>query len=133
MSNSKVITRTHEPSKPLDLTFQTVDGVEAKFYFHEKIPGVTLLDLMSKMEAEASGAPKAIAEFIQQSLLDEENLEAWNAYASDPRNQISLDVLSEIVTWLAEKYSGIESPVNPTGQAGATDLATGYSPQPAAG
>lgn len=135
MSNQKVISRRPmaTPADPLQLSFQGVDGIEATFTFHHQIPGTTLLDLMSKMEAEASGAPKAIADFISTSLIDDENREAWAAYANEPRNEISLAVLSEIVTWLAEKYSNIESPVNPTGLAGATGPAIDSSLQPVSG
>jgi hypothetical protein len=133
MSN-KVISRQQNevPGEPHVLTFNNpaTGQIEAAFRFLPEIPGLVLLDLLGSMEQESAGSAKAIAAFIEDSLISDEEREAWKAYANKPENKITLGVLSEIVTWLAEKYSGIESPVeNPTGPAGATTAHTGLPQQ----
>lgn len=148
MSNSKVITRSTDvkPADPLTLTFQDHEGKSETFTFVGEIPGIRLLDFMAHMEAEANtGAPKAIRDLINQSLWDDAERERWNEFANDFKNLITIEVLTEMVTWLAEKYTNVQSPqpTNPTpapavapsaaGAAGATEAPSALSAQSAAG
>lgn len=136
MSNKKVIARQSEATadKPLKLEFQESDGSVKKFLFVHEIPGVILLDFVAEMDsASNTGAARVIKDFINTSLLDDEQRESWAAYAREPKNRITLEVMSEMVTWLAEKYSNLESETDPTGQAGVTTAHSGSSPQSATG
>lgn len=92
---------TYQPTEEHSIDFP--DGTE--FHLEKSVPGAVLLDFISGADSED---PAAMAKTVQ-SLLDEaiaeDEREAFNAYIRDKKNNVTLDVLSEIAGFAAEVLS----------------------------
>lgn len=69
------------------------------FTAHGSLPGAVLLDYIEASEEQNSAA--GIRSYLQLSMTAEE-YERFDAYTRDPENDVDLETLSEIVSFLIE-------------------------------
>lgn len=70
-----------------------------------ELQGKTFLDMVTSSASEDPAVSSAVTMNFFQSVLFEESLERFNALISDKEKIVSLDTLTEIVSWLIEEYT----------------------------
>lgn len=82
------------------------DLLDETFTAVPKIPGITLLEFIASGEGEDSGGAvaKGILDYLRSSMKKEE-YKRFHDFVSDPENEIEIDTLSEIVSYLIEQQS----------------------------
>lgn len=93
-----------------DLEPITFDLGEETFTCHAAIQGKVILDIMrlaADGDEETRGVMMAISvlDFFEK-VMPEEEYERLGKLMEDPKQIVELDVLSEIMSWLIEEYSG---------------------------
>lgn len=76
-------------------------------------PGAVLLDFVAntRIDDPSTGA-KATLDLLREAIIPERR-EEWDAYIRDPANNVDLDVLTDVATWLAEEYTA-DRPTQPS-------------------
>lgn len=78
---------------------------EEKFEAYPKISGITLLEFIGSGDGESgSSTAKGILDYLKASMKKPEYAR-FHAYVSDPENEIEIETLSEIVSFLIEEQS----------------------------
>lgn len=76
-----------------------------EFFCYPEMPGKTLLEFVSignsEDPAEAAGA---INQFFKKVLV-EESYERFDQLAQDPNRLVSVQTLTEVISWLVEAYT----------------------------
>lgn len=88
----------------------TFDLGEETFTCHAAIQGKVILDIM-KLAAEGDEETRGVMMAISvldffEKVMPEEEYERLGKLMEDPKQIVELDVLSEIMSWLIEEYSG---------------------------
>ena len=100
-------------SKKTFTTYQPTEQVEfdindQTFHCVPMLPGATLLDFMSAADPDhPNEMAKAVRTLLKQAVVEEER-EAFEAFITDPANAVSVDILSEIAGYVADKLSGVD-------------------------
>lgn len=77
-----------------------------EFYCRPAVQGKTMLQLVQNSNSEDGAAmAKIVDEFFATALMPE-SLEKFNALLADPDKIVTVDTLTEIVSWLVEEYTG---------------------------
>jgi hypothetical protein len=109
---TKTFIAKRSPAEPLTFTVEThgvtEDGTEETrrhdFRARPTIPGLTLMKFMARME-QGTDVAGAILDFTYRVLLPEDR-ERFDLVFEDPDWVIDSDVLSQVITGLAEEYGG---------------------------
>lgn len=79
--------------------------LEETFEAYPKISGVTLLEFIASGDAESgSSTAKGILDYLKASMKKSEYAR-FHAFVADPENDVELETLSEIVSFLIEEQS----------------------------
>lgn len=75
------------------------------FEAYPKIAGVTLLEFIASGDSESGGSTaQGILDYLKASMKKEE-YKRFHAFVADPENEIEIDTLSEIVSFLIEEQA----------------------------
>ena len=93
-----------------DLEPITFDLGDEMFHCHAAVQGKVILDIMkaaSEGDEETRGMMMAISllDFFEK-VMPEEEYQRLGTLMEDPKRIVKLEVLSEIMAWLMEEYSG---------------------------
>jgi hypothetical protein len=95
------------PAEPVTFDMESPDGSRKITVRCKPVAGSLFLDFMSRAESMENFAAMAIAvKDILNAAIADEDIEAFWAFADDPANGVTLDVLSEISGFLAESFAG---------------------------
>ena len=83
------------------ISFELLDET---FEAYGSIPGAVLLDFIGSSDENSSATARGIGEYLKAALPKDE-YERFNAFTRDPENNIELEVLSEIVSYLIEEQT----------------------------
>jgi len=84
------------------------------FHALPNLPGAVLLDFVASADDDnAAAMVKAMTQLINQSIVPEE-LEAWQAFVREPANNVTIELIMEVASYLAEEYTG--RPTQPSEQ-----------------
>ena len=89
------------------------------FTCRSSLQGKFLLDLVAETNSEDPAAGAAVMQKFFDTVLVDDSRERFNALAEDPDRIISVEVLSDITSWLVEQYSARPtqpSEILPSGQ-----------------
>jgi hypothetical protein len=82
------------------------EGTTRSFKLNPSIPGKLILDFMFVSGTDDSNElAKAINTVLDNAIVDEDK-EAWNEFISEPKNGVTITVLSEIVGYVTSTLSG---------------------------
>lgn len=107
-------TKTFTTYKPTEDNFIELDdfsGETHAFKLAEAIPGQVILDFMSVSSTEDPSKLAGVINTVIDLAIVEDDKAAWKAFSADPRNGVTVEVLSEIVGHAISVMSG-----NPQGQ-----------------
>ena len=77
-----------------------------EFQCRPAVQGKTMLQLVQNSNSEDGAAmAKIVDEFFATALLPD-SLERFNTLLADPDKIVTVDTLTEIVSWLVEEYTG---------------------------
>lgn len=93
---------TYTPTEQHQIDFP--DGTV--FNMNPSIPGDVLLDFISGANTEDPAAMALTVRALLNTAIVAEELDAWHAYIRDPKNNVTLEILSEIAGFAAEVLSG---------------------------
>jgi len=91
--------------------YQKTDDIEfdvngTTFRCIPMLPGVTLLEFTSTLdEGNPSAMASSVIKLLDTAIVAEQH-EEWHAFASDPANGVTMDLLGEIAGYLVEEYVG---------------------------
>lgn len=102
---TKVFT-TYKPSEEQAIELPDIDGNPHTFKLNPALPGRVILDFMFVSGSNDSSAlSKAIQDVLDKAIVDEDK-EAWVAFSDNPRNGVTISVLSEVVGHITSVLSG---------------------------
>lgn len=81
-------------------------GTAVVFKMKPSIPGAILLDFISGANTEDPGAMARTVNNLLNAAIADEDAERWAAFIRDPKNDVTLEVLSEIAGYASEILSG---------------------------
>jgi hypothetical protein len=97
---------TYKPTEDNFIELADHEGTTHKFKLNPSLPGKVILDFMFVSGANDSGElAKAINTVLDKAIVSEEK-EAWNAFSEDPKNGVTISVLSEVVGHITSVLSG---------------------------
>lgn len=88
-------------AKAAPITFE-LEGEE--FQAYGSIPGAILLDFISSSDENSSATARGITDYLAVAMPTAE-FARFDAFIRDPENNIELEVLSEIVSYLIEEQT----------------------------
>ena len=97
---------TYRPTEDNFIELEDFNGATHTFKLAPAIPGQVILDFMSVSQTED---PAKLAEIINTVLdlaIVEDDKAAWDEFSVDPRNGVTVEVLSEIVGHVVAVLSG---------------------------
>ncbi len=97
---------TYHPSEENFISLDDHEDTTQTFKLNPSIPGQVILDFMA---ASGTEDPSKLAEIINTVLdlaIVEDQKAAWNAFSIDPRNGVTVEVLSEVVGHVVSVLSG---------------------------
>lgn len=102
---TKVFT-TYKPTEEQFIELSDVDGNTHKFKLNPALPGRVILDFMFVSGSEDSSAlANAINTVLDKAIVDDDK-EAWKEFSEDPKNGVTISVLSEVVGHVTSVLSG---------------------------
>ncbi len=102
---------TYQPTEDQFIELADNEGVTHSFKLNPSLPGKVILDFMFVSGTDnANALAKAIQDVLDKAIVEEDK-EAWAAFNEDPKNGVTVSVLSEIVGHITSVLSG-----NPRGQ-----------------
>lgn len=102
---TKVFT-TYQPTEDQFIELADHTGATHKFKLNPALPGKVILDFMFASGADdSSKLAEAINNVIDNAIVEEEK-EAWAAFSEDPKNGVTIAVLSEVVGHITSVLSG---------------------------
>lgn len=97
---------TYKPDEDQSISLDDHEGNTHTFRLNPSLPGVVILDFMFVSGSNDSSAlAKAISTVLDKAIVAEEK-EAWEAFIGDPRNGVTISVLSEVVGHITSVLSG---------------------------
>lgn len=97
---------TYKPSEDQFIELDDYEGNTQKFKLNPALPGKVILDFMfisgSEDSAKLAGAIKTV---LDKAIVNDDK-ERWNEFIDDPRNAVTVSVLSEIVGYVTSVLSG---------------------------
>lgn len=97
---------TYRKTETPEFDIQDPEGVTTTFRMKPSVPGAVLLDFLSGANADDPAAMARTVNSLLVSSIHEDDLEKWQDYIHNPRNEVTLDVLSEIAGYASEVLSG---------------------------
>jgi len=76
-----------------------------EFHCAPALQGKVLLGFVAESQSENSATQAAIIEKFFEKVLVEESLERFNALQESKDKIVSVDTLSEIISWVVEQYT----------------------------
>ena len=102
---SKTFT-TYRPEEDQYIELQSHEGDTHGFKLNPSLPGKLILDFMFVSGTDdTSELAKAITTVLDKAIVDEDK-ERWNEFINDPKNGVTISVLSEIVGHVTAVLSG---------------------------
>lgn len=102
-------TKTFHTYKPTEEQFIELDDPEGtlhKFKLTPSLPGTLILDFMFVSGSDdSSKLSEAIKNVIDNAIVEEDK-EAWKQFSGDPKNGVTISVLSELVGYVTSVLSG---------------------------
>lgn len=97
---------TYRPDEDQFIELDDHEGNTHTFKLNPSLPGKVILDFMFVSGSDDSGAlSKAINDVLDKGIVDEDK-EAWKAFTEEPKNGVTITVLSEIVGHITAVLSG---------------------------
>lgn len=101
--------RSFAPKQTVELEPLTFDLLDGKHEFECKpvLQGAIILDFVASSEGEATSGAAHLLEFIHKALLTDDDRLKFDAVirSEDPDDNIEIEELTNIVTWLVEEYT----------------------------
>lgn len=97
---------TYKPTEDNFIELDDFNGATHTFKLTPSIPGQVILDFMAVSQTED---PAKLAEIINTVLdlaIVEDDKAAWNEFSTEPKNGVTVDVLSEVVGYVVSVLSG---------------------------
>lgn len=102
---NKVFT-SYRPEEEHSISLEDSEGVTHTFRLNPSLPGRLILDFMFVSGTDDTGQlAKAINTVLDKAVVDEDK-EAWNAFIDEPKNGVTISVLSEVVGHVVSVLSG---------------------------
>lgn len=102
---SKTFT-TYKPEEEHFIELEDHKGDVQRFKLNPSLPGKLILDFMFVSGTEdSSELAKAINKVLDNAIV-EEDTERWETFSNDPKNGVTISVLSEIVGHVTAVLSG---------------------------
>lgn len=97
---------TYRKTEIPDFDIEDDAGNKTNFKMKPSVPGAVLLDFIAGANAEDPAAMARTVNDLLNAAIADEDSERWNTYIRDPKNNVTLDVLSEIAGYASETLSG---------------------------
>lgn len=97
---------TYKPEEDQFIELADHAGEVHRFKLNPSLPGKLILDFMFVAGTEDSGELANAINTVLDNAIVEEHKEQWNEFASDPKNGVTITVLSEIVGHVTAVLSG---------------------------
>ena len=78
---------------------------DEEFQCYPQLPGKTMLDFVVDSSSEDTSVSAGLINKFFRSVLKEESYKRFEILAEDPERIVTVEMLSEIVTWLMESYT----------------------------
>lgn len=101
MAEKKIRSFSKNKAKAPRIKFEVL---EETFEAYGSIPGAVLLDFIGSSDDNSSATARGIGDYLKSALPADE-YERFNAFTRDPENNIELEDLSEIVSYLIEEQT----------------------------
>lgn len=97
---------TYKPTEDNFIELEDHEGAVQSFKLNPSLPGKVILDFMFISGTEdVSKLAQAINTVLDKAIVEEDK-ERWEAFTGDPRNGVTVNVLSEIVGHITAVLSG---------------------------
>lgn len=97
---------TYRPTEDQTIEMDDYNGDTHTFKLNPSLPGELILDFMAVSGTEDSAdLSKAIRRVIDSAIV-EEDIAAWKAFIAEPKNGVTIGVLSEVVGYVTAVLSG---------------------------
>jgi len=97
---------TYRKTETPEFDIQDPDGNVTTFRMKPSVPGAVLLDFLAGANAEDPAAMARTVNSLLTAAIADDDLEKWQDYIHNPRNEVTLEVLSEIAGYASEVLSG---------------------------
>lgn len=113
------------------LDLEDPNGNAVSFRCNSKIPGMVLVDFISEMDEDKPAAVGGMLQGLFKHAIAEDEYERFTEYVRDIKNEVDLEMLSEMAGWLAEQYSGNPTMSSSSSTNGSSTTGFGASDVPA--
>jgi hypothetical protein len=97
---------TYRPAEDNFIEMADHEGVTQSFKLNPALPGKVILDFMFVSGTEdSSKLAQAIQKVLDKAIVEEDKAR-WDEFTEDPRNGVTVNVLSEIVGHITSVLSG---------------------------
>lgn len=97
---------TYKPEEDQFIELDDFNGETQSFKLNPSLPGVVILDFMFVSATDDSGRlSQAIKNVLDNAIVDEDK-ERWNEFIAEPKNGVTINVLSEVVGYITSVLSG---------------------------
>jgi hypothetical protein len=97
---------TYRPTEEHFIELDDHEGVTQRFKLNPSLPGELILDFMFVSGNEDTSAlAKAIRDVLDNAIVDEDK-DRWKEFTSNPKNGVTITVLSEVVGYVTAVLSG---------------------------
>lgn len=96
----------YRPTEDNFIELDDFNGATHTFKLNPSIPGQVILDFMSVSQAEDPAKLADIINTVLDMAVVEDDKVAWKAFSVEPRNGVTVDVLSEVVGHVVSVLSG---------------------------
>jgi hypothetical protein len=97
---------TYQPTEDHSIQLQDHTGEVQSFKLNPALPGKVILDFMFISGTEdSSKLASAISTVLDKAIVDEDK-ERWNEFINEPKNGVTVNVLSEVVGHVTSVLSG---------------------------
>lgn len=97
---------TYKPTEDNFIELEDFNGKTNTFKLTASIPGQVILDFMAVSTTEDASKLAEIIKTVLDMAIVEDDKAAWNAFSVEPRNGVTVDVLSEVVGHVVSVLSG---------------------------
>lgn len=97
---------TYKPTEDQFIELDDVNGETHKFKLNPALPGKVILDFMFVSGSDDSGKLAESINTVLDKAIVAEDKEAWVEFSEDPRNGVTIAVLSEVVGHITSVLSG---------------------------
>lgn len=96
----------YRPEEDEFISLEDHEGNTQQFKLNPSLPGKLILDFMFVSGTEDSGELAKAINTVLDNAIVEEDQERWNEFSSNPKNGVTIGVLSEIVGHVTAVLSG---------------------------